>query len=380
MAFLGADVQALLACARRMDQHGSRLREIADELAARVGAATWIGADAESFRERVDAKARTGLDDAAVRLSGGAHDLARHAAEQDLASSADGTIDAAAYTDLLGGESISDIINWFQDVWADSPFDDPLTIDDLDGRYIDSAEGAGFDPADVDLSPEAIGSQVMRQGAIGDCWLLSALMATARTDPAFLSRNIVLREDGTWDVTLYEDGEPVVVSVSPDQLVRDGARVQDHGSDETSQQDSIGYMSIYEQAAINHLGPDYESVIADTPGRGLELVTGADSEDVSFLDLNGQPSLARLDEALRDGRPVTVMTDPIMPFDGDLSAAHVYQVDAVDTEAGEVVLINPWGRDGGKPYEVRVPMDMFYDNNIVMTGVGGLPEDFGPPA
>lgn len=70
MAFLGADVQALLACARRMDQHGSRLREIADELAARVGAATWIGADAESFRERVDAQARTGLDDAAVRLSG----------------------------------------------------------------------------------------------------------------------------------------------------------------------------------------------------------------------------------------------------------------------------------------------------------------------
>src|SRR5699024_1430613 len=111
-----------------------------------------------------------------------------------------------------------------------------------------------------------------------DCWLLAGLMATAQSDPQFLADNITLREDGTWDVTLYENGEPVVVNVAPDQIARDGARVETMTGTEAEKgenrwaNDEIGYMSIYEQAAINHLGPDYESVIADTPAAGLELI------------------------------------------------------------------------------------------------------------
>lgn len=289
--------------------------------------------------------------------------------------------DSARYAELLGGESWSDIINWSQDAWAETPFDDPMTIDDLGGRYVDSPEGADFDPADVDLSAEAIAAQRMHQGKLGDCWLLAALMATAQSDPQFLADNITLREDGTWDVTLYEDGEPVVVNVSPDQLARDGARVEtmtasDDGENQWSD-DEIGYMSIFEQAAINHLGPDYESVIADTPAAGLELVTGADAGSSDILSWNGQPSMEQLETALGEGRPITVMTDPIMPFDGDLSNAHVYQVTGVDTEDGVVVLSNPWGDGASKPGEVRVPLDVFYGNKIVMTGVGARPEDFG---
>lgn len=379
--FLGADPEQLIALGRVMERGGQRLQALGEQIDGAARALAWQGQDAEAFRADVSARVVTALADESTRLESGGRDLFRHAAQQDAASSPDGLGDSARYAELLGGESWSDIINWSQDAWAATPFDDPMTIDELGGRFVDSPEGADFDPADVDLSAEAIARQRMRQGSLGDCWLLAALMATAQSDPQFLADNIRLREDGSWDVTLYEDGEPVVVTVSPEQLARNGARVEtmtaEDGGENSWSDDEIGYMSIYEQAAINHLGPDYESVIADTPEAGLELVTGADAGSSDILSWNGQPSLDQLETALDEGRPITVMTDPIMPFDGNLSSAHVYQVTGVDTEEGMVVLSNPWGDGASMAGEVRVPLDVFYGNKIVMTGVGARPEDFG---
>lgn len=376
--FQGADVDALIDQGRALETAGDRLHELSETLTSVVGAVPWVGPDADAFRERFTGTVTPQLRDDSVRLGEGARALYLHAAEQDQASSPDGSVDDARYAELLGGQSWSDVINAAQDVWRASPFDDPLTIDDLGGRYIDSEEGKDFDPASVDLSADAIRDQIMRQGALGDCWYLAALMATAQSNPEFLARNIHLRDDGTWDVTLYEDGKPVTVNVRPDQLARDGARVDDDGSANSWHDDPIGWMSIYEQAAINHLGPDYESVIADTPARGLELVTGAPAQDSGYANLHGTPSLDTIQQALSENRPVTVMTDPLMPFNQELGSAHVYQVTRV--EGNDIILINPWGDGGSKPHEVRVPKDVFFDNNITMTGIGGKPDEFGPPA
>lgn len=381
--FLGADPEQLIALGRTMERHGEGLQALGESLDSAARAVGWDGADAESFRERLSSQVASPLADEAIRLDSGARDLFRHSAQQDAVSSVDGRGDSARYAELLGGESWSDVINWSQDAWEKTPFDDPMTMDDLGGRYIDSPEGARFDPADVDLSAEAIGEQRMRQGSLGDCWLLAALMATAQSDPQFLADNITLRDDGTWDVTLYEGGEPVLANVSPDQIARDGARAETVTASEREDgandwgNDGIGFMSIYEQAAINHLGPDYESVIADTPAAGLELVTGAEAGSSDILSWGGQPSIEQIGTALGEGRPITVMTDPIMPFRGDLSNAHVYQVTGADADSGEVILSNPWGDDASMPGEVRVPLDFFYGNNIVMTGVGAPREDFG---
>ena len=381
--FLGADPDELIELGQVMERRGTDLQTLAEGLGTAIRSATWVGPDGDALRETFRSAVSPSLTDQATRLESGARDLFRHAAQQDLASSADGQVDSAKYAALLGGEGWSDVINAAQDAWKLTPFDDPLTLDDLGGAYTGSPEGAGFDPADVDLSPEAIREQRMRQGALGDCWFLAGLMATAQTDPQFLADNITLREDGTWDVTLYENGEPVQVNVDPDQIAREGARVEtmDAGEERAGSNDwyddEIGYMSIYEQAAINHLGPDYESVIADTPSAGLELITGAKSDGSSMAPFGGQPSIEQLGTALGEGRPITVMTDPLMPFRSDLSSAHVYQVSGVDPATNEVILQNPWGDGAGMPGEVRVPMDFFYENNIVMTGVGARPEDFG---
>lgn len=381
--FLGADPDDLIELGLVMARRGSDLQSLAENLALSIQSTTWVGPDAGALRDRFHSQLSPLLTDQATRLGSGSRDLFGHAAQQDVVSSIDGQVDSEKYAGLLGGESWSDVINATQDAWELLPFDDPLTLDELGGRYIDSPEGARFDPAEVDLSADAIRQQRMRQGGLGDCWFLAGLMATAQSDPQFLADNIILRDDGTWEVTLYENGEPVQVAVDPDQLARQGARVETMDAQEQQDgenywyDDEIGYMSIYEQAAINHLGPDYESVIADTPSAGLELLTGSPSEGSSLLSGNGQPSIQQLGTALDEGRPITVMTDPLMPFRGDLSNAHVYQVSGVDPSTNEIILQNPWGDGAGKPGEVRVPMDFFYENNIVMTGVGARPEDFG---
>lgn len=379
--FLGADVEQLLDLGTRTKTAGERLNELADTLTSHVATLPWRGPDAEAFRAALESSAATLLRRTGGHLDSGATALGQHAAEQDLASDPDGHIDGDRYADLLGGQGFwSDRINGIQDTWNDpsNPFASPLTLTDLKGRYVDSPQGKHFDPQDVDLSPEAIASQTMRQGQLGDCWLLAGLMGVAAVDPEFLSQNVTLRKDGTWDVVLYEDGEPVIVNVSPDQLVKDGARADSDGPLAGWDDDPIGYMSIYEQAAINLLGPDYESVVADTPGRGLELITGQDAVDDSAL--GGNPTIEEFETAIAEDRPITVMSDPIHPRRDDISAAHVYQVTGVDPVTHELILENPWGNtDGAKngmPQTVRVSIKD-YNENFVMAGIGAKPEDFG---
>lgn len=349
--FLGADPNDLIGQGEVMLSHATRVDELAEALSSAVTAVEWAGPDRDSWEQWARAVVDGTLADMAVRLEGGGRHLVAQAADQELTSSSDGRVDDPRYAELLGGQAWSDLINGAQELWELSPFDDPITVRGLGGRFLDSPEGAGSDPASVDLSAEAIASQRMRQGTLGDCWFLSGLMATAQSDPDFLARNV--RWTGSsWDVTLYEDGHPVTVAVTPDQLVRDGARAEvlegdDARPESAWENDEIGYMSIYEQAAINHLGPDYESVVADTPAAGLELITGAPAESTSLATWSGQPSLEELETALGEGRPITVMTDPLMPFRQDLSAAHVYQVSGVDAATNEVILQNPWGTDGG---------------------------------
>ena len=354
--FVGADPRQLTELAKKLKADGETIASAPAQIAAQLHRSTWKGPDADAFRSAWSGKLTPQLGRAAEALRGAASDLLRNAVEQDQAS---GSFDAANYGGLLDGESWSDVINWVQGggFWVDD-----LTAEDLGGTItVGDPESVPVDGPEAQEQFADL-SQV-NQGSIGDCWLISALAAVGHSDPQWIDDHIDY-VDGAWEVTLYENGEPVTIRVEPDSLVDRGARDGD---------ESVSWMSIYEQAVAQHLGGDpvdYNSIVADSTTRGFELITGSAGSE-SILP----PSMEDLSDALGNGQPITGMTDPIHPWRDDLVAAHVYIVSEVDVDAGTVTVVNPWGPGpyGGDYADVGDTITMSYADyqaNFIMTGVG----------
>lgn len=368
MTFWGADTAELVALARRFRDHDGQLTGTAEALQAAVVGVGWEGPDADAFRQLWE-RSRQQLSLTADHLGTGAEHLALQAAQQDAASDPEGRIDAGDYDGMLGGQFLdwSDLINTGErvgDLWRDRiEAGDPESL--LGTRYTE--QNPRWDPAGVDIDRSGIESSLVNQGSLGDCWYLAALMAVQQTDPGLLSEHISGAgeppgSDG-WEVRLFVDGEWQDVPVRPEDLGVNGT--MDDGTGDPS------WATIFEMAMINAHDGRPSAVSADTPAAGLEMLTGESAQESDSL---GQPSFDEYRQAIDEGRPVTVMTDPLMPIGparDDLVAAHVYQVCGYDEESGEIILTNPHGPNGSTAYEVRIdPDDPAYATSIFMTGIG----------
>ena len=89
------------------------------------------------------------------------------------------------------------------------------SFSDGEGEVDDPTGKGDHDPLDgpVDLSDDAFDLSQIVQGQIGDCWFLASAAAVGANDPDFIRDHIQYNPDGSYTVTLYEDGEPVEVRV-----------------------------------------------------------------------------------------------------------------------------------------------------------------------
>lgn len=226
-----------------------------------------------------------------------------------------------------------------------------------------------FDPLDVS------------QGSIGDCYLLASLMALMQTDAG----DQLLRDNLRWDpdrggywVTLHVDGKEVVYFVD---------RAQQNGALENG---GPGIVSIYENAVNQHL---QFSDLNDGgwPADALELLTGKDTkvyEDRTLLGWDwddirddvrdGDQLVAATREGKKEGMwPVEAQRPgpdgTMQTVKVDIVGSHAYTIVSVEKN-GDVVLMNPWGRDngadGGGP--IRISEDDFTRifHQIASTGDG----------
>ncbi len=236
----------------------------------------------------------------------------------------------------------------FENVGGDDARDDP-------GSTANTAEygDLDFDLFDVDGDEPAVHPEDVRQGAIGDCWFIASMMAVAQTHPELLERNIRENPNGSFTVTLYDDGSPVEVTVTPDMVLKpDGTPA--FVDDPRRGSEAELWPLVLEKAMALHAG-DFADLEGDSPARALDALTGQETSSMGGDDL---PSIGDLDRLLDGGGAIALSSlsdgddHPRYdrdPADGGLVTGHAYYVSDIDAEAGTVTVVNPWGIDDYPP-------------------------------
>jgi uncharacterized protein YukE len=350
--FFGADVAELRAFAKLADSSGEQLDHTVATLSGLIAQAAWHGPDGSEFSGLWNAKLRVSLQQASSGLKQVATTVRANADQQESASTDDGGSGPGSSggsgpggSDGVGGKGDKpDNPDAPDDMGPYNPLDDPIPLDD-----------PALDPTN------------MSQGQLGDCWFLAAAGAVAAADPEWIRDHMWQNPDGTWTVKLYKDGDPVYIQVEP--TVPENS-VKDADGDDN-------WLSVYEKAAAEYFGGDYEDIDGGWPDDAFEAITGQKSEDL------GESNLDDIRDSLADG-PVSVTTEGEDSFwwwqndvdDPGIVPNHAYIVDTVENhvnpDTGEeeqmIHLLNPWGPNGGyhdgdKMYgDVWLTEDEYKDN------------------
>lgn len=182
------------------------------------------------------------------------------------------------------------------------------------------------------------------QGDIGDCYLLAALSAVARSNPKAITQSMADLGDGTYAVQFTRGGQRHFVRVDGDLPVMNNGQPLYAG---LGNQDSI-WVAIYEKAyAVFRRGSaSYDSLDGGWMSE-VNAAMGLYSRDVDGF-ASGEELLAWTGRELAAGRAVTFAT--AQPNGAPLLSYHGYSVDSVELdETGQpwaFWLRNPWGYDG----------------------------------
>jgi len=189
------------------------------------------------------------------------------------------------------------------------------------------------------------GEDDVRQGDVGDCFLLSVLSSTAKVDPWRIRQSMLDMGDGTYVVQFTRGSSKVFVRVDG-QLPTwsDGSLVYaDQGS-----QGSI-WVAVMEKAytVFRSAAPSYAALDGGWMNEPYAALGAASYS--SFYEPDGQTLLADLQVELAAGKSVTYGAGT--PADGaPLLGSHAYTVDHFNFDATgtpvSVTLRNPWGVDG----------------------------------
>jgi len=363
----GADVRALRTLGNTMVQQGDMLESAVGQITQAVAATAWSGPDHEGFLDEWYTTHSGALRAVALGLAEvGRRVIANADAQEQTSDSYDG-----------GGAGVG--------VGGPGPGRGP------EGTDQSSSEGQGNkdkavgglgnleDAGQVPLDEKAIDASLIDQGSLADCWFLASAGAIAERDPQWIQDHIKYNaQDGTYTVTFYEDGEPVQITV--DSQVYEGAAMDPNGDP--------SWITIYEKAAVEFLGGQYDDIEYDSASRGLEMLTGKDTSSESLdplLPWDDPPSLTSIGERLANGEPVVAASpdgggwfgDP--PPDKEVVNNHVYVVDSVSSDGKTITLSNPWGPNGGtgsdgnsKPGTITMTADEFYDNFDSVTYGGSM--------
>ena len=228
-------------------------------------------------------------------------------------------------------------------------------------------------PPDASLSS-------LHQGQLGDCHLLASLGALERSDPGYLNQHITTNPNGTYTVTLYKDGHPFQVTVTPDVPLNQSGNVG-------YAQNTDGNMNAYQvyEKAVAQASEQGLVDLNDQPGGYADENGGWSDRDLAVLtghSASSTPSSSvdagQIQTALDNKQPVTI--DTVGQSGKDLYnssnnqylvADHQYYVQSVNQNAHPptVTLVNPWGADDPHNGTVTITLDQLHQQtNHVQIG------------
>ena len=227
-------------------------------------------------------------------------------------------------------------------------------------KYEDISTGKAFLEGEgdgLDIDPNDV-----KQGALGDCYLMAGMAATARANPESIRRIVKDNGDGTFEVTLFlrenSWSTPKAVTTTVDarlptkggtSLIYAKVGSSGAGGDELwpalLEKTLAQHKASYDLISGGNIATDFEFHGA------TELFTGKAEGYFSASSLSEDKVLEMMQAALAKKKPITVdsMTmDNLPDLTKDANAVnvygnHAYAVKSVDMVARTVSLQNPWG-------------------------------------
>jgi uncharacterized protein with LGFP repeats len=251
-----------------------------------------------------------------------------------------------------GAAQLANLIDkWF--LGGDLPAADP------NSTYVNAA-GTLFGPNGPQYSDVV-------QGAVGDCYFLSALAEVALQNPSVLENSIIDNGDGTFTVRFNMAGEGqapqwdyvTVNSMLPAYVQLDGDgnptgttfAYANNGQDTTSG-GNVLWVALYEKAYAQlaeegwSRGPGaanaYDAINVGDPVVTMLQIGGVTTRGESIGPDTAADVFAQLTDGLASGQWVNICTPEDEP-DPNVVGFHCYAVLGYDADSGLFTIYNPWG-------------------------------------
>ena len=215
----------------------------------------------------------------------------------------------------------------------------------------------------------------VKQGALGDCYLIAGMAAVARADPEAIKRCIKDNEDGTFDVTLflrrsrYSMPQPVTRTVDARLAVKASGKPLYAGTGDSEGGDVELWAAIIEKTVAQEK-ESYDLISGgNINGDGFvfagvsELLTGKGETYLRTDSMDGDDCLLHMAIALEEKTSI-VASSRNLKDDEELTREankhnvywnHAYAPESVDLDARTVTLQNPWGSN----HVQDLPVDLF---------------------
>jgi hypothetical protein len=212
--------------------------------------------------------------------------------------------------------------------------------------------GATPSPADV------------KQGAIGDCYLLAALAAVAKANPSIIEGMIKDNGDGTYDVSIYEDvawfgkdlKKKTVKVTQTFPLDEKGDPIYAKKATGLDGKPALWVMLI--EKAYAQLKGGYEDIGGGgDSGEALEAITGKKVKEYDLDEYKDFQIEATLELLTSNGHAITASprrpsakSDLAKEQDAaDIVRKHAYTLLRYEKASKTIILRNPWGFQDPKP-------------------------------